>query len=84
MVPAGLCTWCLDALTRGPALQSTLNVFFDYADDYDHGYGSNYNHYYGRGYYGDSYGNFHHSGGSASAAAAASGGSASASAAASG
>ena len=54
------------------------------ADDYDHGYGSNYNEYYGRGYYGDSYGNFHHSGGSASAAAAASGGSASASAAASG
>ena len=54
-----------------------------FADDFDHGYGSNYNHEYGRGYYGDSYGNFHHSGSSAAAAASSSGGGSAAAAAAS-
>ena len=56
----------------------------DAADDYDHGYGNNYNHEYGRGYYGDSYGNFHHSGSSAAAASSSGGGSAAAAAASSG
>jgi len=57
--------------TRSPQGHSVVAI--DAADDYDHGYGGNYNNEYGRGYYGDSDGNFHHSGSSAAAAASSSG-----------